>query len=111
MSSPNVQGFFDESTNTVSYVVSDPNTGSAAIVDPVLDYDAASGRTSTESAEALISFVRHQQLSVDWILETHVHADHLSAAPYFKQRFPHAYVCISGQIARVQATYKSVEVK
>jgi glyoxylase-like metal-dependent hydrolase (beta-lactamase superfamily II) len=80
------QGFFDARTGTVSYVVHDAATSCAAIVDPVLDFDAKSGRTSTASADALLRHVAEHALRVDWILETHVHADHLSAAQYLKAR-------------------------
>jgi glyoxylase-like metal-dependent hydrolase (beta-lactamase superfamily II) len=83
---PLVTAFFDEATNTVSYVVSDPATAHCAIIDSVLDYDAASGRTSKASADAIIAHVRSNALTVDWLLETHVHADHLSAAPYLAQQ-------------------------
>jgi glyoxylase-like metal-dependent hydrolase (beta-lactamase superfamily II) len=83
---PDVKAFFDEATFTISYVVSDPATKKAAIVDSVLDYDPKSGRTTTDSADAVIAYVREQGLDVDWILETHVHADHLSAAPYLKEQ-------------------------
>src|SRR5271166_5304611 len=83
---PEVITFFDEPTNTASHVVQDPASGRCAIVDSVLDYDAASGRTATESADEIIAFVRDLGLEVEWILETHIHADHLSAAPYIKER-------------------------
>ncbi|MBT8080055.1 MAG: MBL fold metallo-hydrolase [Gammaproteobacteria bacterium] len=83
---PQIHAFFDEPTNTVSYVVADDATGACAIVDSVLDYDAASGRTSTASADEIIKFVREKKFQVQWILETHVHADHLSAAPYLKDQ-------------------------
>lgn len=86
MSNPIVQPFFDESTNTFSYVVRDPNSRSCAIMDSVLDFDYASGRTAVDSAEKIIAYVRSHELTVEWILETHVHADHLSAAPYLKDR-------------------------
>lgn len=86
MSRPEVTGFFDEPTNTISYVVADPQTGRCAIVDTLLDYDAASGRTHTESADRLIGFVKQQDLKVDWVIDTHVHADHLTAAPYIQQQ-------------------------
>jgi len=89
---PDVKAFFDEATFTVSYVVSDPETGKAAIIDSVLDYDCKSGRTRTDSADAVIAYVREHKLDVDWILETHVHADHLSAAPYLKD-------ALGGQLA------------
>jgi len=81
---PNITAFFDLATNTASYVVCDPTTRHCAVVDSLLDYDAASGRTSTRSADSITSYVRDNQLEVQWILETHVHADHLSAAPYIK---------------------------
>ncbi len=85
MPQPTVTAFFDEPTFTVSYVVADPVTNRAAIVDSVLNFDPASGRTSKASADAVIDHVRAGNLTVDWILETHVHADHLSAAPYLKE--------------------------
>jgi len=83
---PVVTAFFDEPTYTVSYVVQDPTSKACAIVDSVLDFDPASGRTSTDSADEIIAFVKANGLTVEWILETHVHADHLSAAPYLKDR-------------------------
>ena len=81
---PDVKAFFDEPTNTVSYVVRDPESKSAAIIDSVLDYDPKSGRTDTASADAIIAYVKENDLKVEWLLETHAHADHLSAAPYIK---------------------------
>ena len=81
---PLVQDFFDEATNTFSYVVSDPITKRCAIIDSVLDYDAASATTSTTQADRIIAYVKAQGLTVEWILETHVHADHLTAAQYLK---------------------------
>ncbi|MDH3262366.1 MAG: MBL fold metallo-hydrolase [Paracoccaceae bacterium] len=84
--SPEVTAFFDEATNTVSYVVRDPMGSKAAVIDSVLDFDYASGRTSTASADAIIAFLRENGLEVEWLLETHVHADHLSAAPYLQER-------------------------
>jgi len=86
MQSARVKAFFDELTNTVSYVVSDVETNSAAIIDSVLDYVACAGRTNTSSADAIVAYVESNKLHIDWILETHVHADHLSAAPYLKER-------------------------
>lgn len=83
---PDVIPLFDEATNTVSYVVADPSTRAAAVVDSVLDFDQKSGRTSTASADRIIAMVREHSLTVEWILETHIHADHLSAAPYLKER-------------------------
>ena len=79
---PLVHAFFDNPTNTVSYVVQDPAGTSCAIVDSVLDYDQAASRTDTTSADGIIEWIAERKLRVEWILETHVHADHLSAAPY-----------------------------
>ena len=81
-----VKGFFDEPTFTASHVAYDPATKRGAIIDSVLDYDPASGRTSTASADQLIAFVRQEGLTIDWLLETHAHADHISAAPYLKEK-------------------------
>ena len=83
---PVVRSFFDEPTNTASYVVHDPVTRAAAVIDSVLDFDAASGRTSNSSADRIISYVEAEGLTVEWLLETHAHADHLSAAPYPQER-------------------------
>ena len=83
---PEVKAFFDEPTNTASYVVRDPDSAHCAIIDSVLDLDFASGRTATLAADRLIRHVEENDLIVDWILETHVHADHLSAAPYLQER-------------------------
>ena len=85
MQKPVVKAFFDEPTNTVSYVVHSDNSSECAIIDSVLDYDSAAGRTLTHSADILIDYVKKQNLQVTWILETHAHADHLSAAPYLKK--------------------------
>jgi glyoxylase-like metal-dependent hydrolase (beta-lactamase superfamily II) len=82
---PDVQGFFDPQTNTVSYVVADPHTKVCAIIDSVLDYEPNSATTSFESADRIIAFIKEKGYTVEWILETHVHADHLSAAPYLKE--------------------------
>jgi glyoxylase-like metal-dependent hydrolase (beta-lactamase superfamily II) len=83
---PQATSFFDEPTNTASHVVRDPASRRCGVIDSVLDYDAASGRTATQSAHQLIAFIGEHGLEVEWILETHVHSDHLSAAPYIKQR-------------------------
>ena len=83
---PLVKTFFDEPTFTFSYVVSDPETKRCAIVDSVLDFDYAAGKTDTASADQIVDYVKAEGLTVDWILETHVHADHLSAAPYLKDK-------------------------
>jgi glyoxylase-like metal-dependent hydrolase (beta-lactamase superfamily II) len=82
---PDVAGFFDPETNTISYVVKDPNSKSCAIIDSVMDIDYAAGRVSYASADAIIDFVRTNGLKVEWLIETHAHADHLSAAPYIQQ--------------------------
>jgi len=79
---PDVKAFFDEATNTFSYIAWDPSTRKAAVIDSVLDYDPASGRTRRDAANALIDFAKSQRLEVEWVIDTHVHADHLSAAPY-----------------------------
>ncbi|WP_394694480.1 MBL fold metallo-hydrolase [Hyphobacterium sp.] len=92
MTTPDILDFFHEDTNTFTYVVMDPATQHAAIVDSVLDYCAASGRTHTKAADAVIAAVKDRGLTIDWILETHVHADHLSAAPYLQEK-------LGGQIA------------
>ncbi len=107
MQQPDVQGFFDPATNTVSYVVADPATRRCALVDTVLDFDPASGRTSTASADAMIAAVRERGLEVQWILETHVHADHLSAAPYLKARVG-GQLAIGRQITVVQEVFGKV---
>ncbi|WP_018043995.1 MBL fold metallo-hydrolase [Methylobacterium sp. 88A] len=83
---PVVQGFFDEPTNTATFVVHDPQSRSAAVIDSVLDFDPASGTLSYEAANRVVAYVRAQGLTVEWILETHVHADHLSAAPYLQEQ-------------------------
>lgn len=107
MNRPDVTAFFDEDTFTVSYVVTDPQTSRACIIDPVLDFDAASGRTATRSADAVLDFVKSKQLSIDWILETHVHADHLSSAAYLKQLVD-APVAIGASIGTVQESFATL---
>ncbi|HEX6155948.1 MAG TPA: MBL fold metallo-hydrolase [Burkholderiales bacterium] len=102
---PQVQAFFDPATGTVTYVVHDGAAG--AIVDPVLDYDPKSGRTSTASAERVAAFVRERGLRIDWILETHAHADHLSAAPYLRAELG-GRIAIGGRIREVQAIFREV---
>lgn len=107
MSKPEVKAFFDEATFTVSYVVSDPSSGRAAIIDPVLDFDPASGRTSTASADKVVAFVKENKLTIDWILETHVHADHISGAPFLKEQLG-GQTAIGRGVTAVQSTFKSV---
>ena len=104
---PTVESFFDPKTNSVSYIVSDGATGHAAVVDPVLDFDPAAGRTSTESADRLIAAVERGGFSVDWILETHVHADHISAAPHVQARIG-GRTGIGAGVAEVQRTFGSL---
>jgi len=104
---PEVTAFFDEATYTVSYVVADPDKGKAAIIDSVLGYDSKSGWTNTEKADEVIAFVQAQGLTVDWILETHVHADHLTASPYLKEALG-GRTAIGDQVGLVQATFKTV---
>jgi glyoxylase-like metal-dependent hydrolase (beta-lactamase superfamily II) len=104
---PVVQGFFHEPTNTVSYVVSDPATSACAVIDTVLDYDAAAGRTATASADEVIAFVRDRGLGCEWVLETHVHADHLSAAPYVQETLG-GKLGIGSNITVVQDTFGKV---
>ncbi|MEC8308994.1 MAG: MBL fold metallo-hydrolase [Pseudomonadota bacterium] len=98
---PNVHAFFDPDTWSLTYIVQDPNSGSCAIVDPVLDYEAASGQTTTESADEVVAKVEAENLTVEWILETHVHADHLSAAPYLQKRLG-GKIGIGAHITEVQ---------
>ena len=104
---PNVDSFYDPATFTFTYVVYDRDGGRAAIVDPVLDFDPASARTSTVSADRVLGFVRGHGLTVDWILETHAHADHLTAAAYLK-RETGAKVAIGRGITQVQARFKAL---
>lgn len=101
---PIVQAFFDNATNTVTYLVGDPATGAAAIIDPVLDYDAESGRASTTSADVVLAAARSQGLEVVWLLETHAHADHLSAGDHLR-RLTGAPIGVGARIVEVQATF------
>ncbi|OOG48639.1 MBL fold metallo-hydrolase [Rhodanobacter sp. C01] len=104
MQRPAVKAFFDESSHTFSYVVWDPATMKAAVLDSVLDYDAAAGRTRHVSADALIAFVQSERLVVEWVIDTHVHADHLSAAPYVQARLG-GRLGIGEHIRTVQDTF------
>ena len=101
---PTIAGFFDEATNTVTYVVHDPQTGEAAIIDSVLDFEAASGRTSNDSADRIIEYVTSNKLKVTWLIETHAHADHISAAPYLQERLG-GKLAIGREIVRVQEVF------
>lgn len=101
---PKVTGFFDEATFTVTYVVEDASTGEAAIVDSVLDFDPSSGRTTTSSADAVIDYITSNNLKVTWLLETHAHADHLSAAPYLQEKLG-GKIAIGKDIVTVQDVF------
>ena len=104
---PIVRAFFHEPTFTASYVVHNPETKRAAILDSVLDFDHASGRTSTPFADVMIGYVRRAGLTVDWLLETHAHADHLSAAPYLQEKLG-GRLAIGAEILTVQQTFGKV---
>jgi glyoxylase-like metal-dependent hydrolase (beta-lactamase superfamily II) len=104
---PAVRSFFDEPTNTVSYVVHDPATRQAAIIDSVMNFDASAGRTSFASADAIIAYVETEDLTVTWLLETHAHADHLSAAPYLKDNLG-GQLAIGREIIHVQTVFGKI---
>ncbi|MBJ6371453.1 MBL fold metallo-hydrolase [Sedimentitalea arenosa] len=104
---PQVKAFFDDATNTVSYVVRDPKGSACAVIDSVLDFDHASGRTDTSSADEIIAYIRDTGLKVEWVLESHVHADHLSAAPYIQEKLG-GKIGIGDQITVVQDTFGKV---
>ena len=104
---PEVTAFFDEATNTISYVVVDPSTKRCAVIDSVLDYDPDAARTDKRSANQIIDFVRRHGLEVEWVLETHVHADHLSAAPYIKQELG-GKLAIGSEITTVQNVFGKI---
>jgi len=101
---PSIAGFFDEATFTVSYVVHDPETLEAAIIDSVLDYEAAAGRTSYDSVDRIIEYVNSNSLKVTWLIETHAHADHISAAPYLQEKLG-GKLAIGAEIVRVQEVF------
>lgn len=104
---PVVRSFFDRSTFTATHVVHDPASLRAAVIDSVLDYDPASGRTSHSSADAVITYAREAGLTVEWLLETHAHADHLSAAPYLQQQLG-GTIAIGREIVQVQHVFGSI---
>lgn len=103
----NIQAFFDPRTGTITYVAWDPATRRSAVIDPVLDYEFKSGRTSTAAADQVLAYISTHHLGVDWILETHAHADHLSAAHYLRQRAG-GRIAIGENIRVVQATFKKI---
>ncbi len=104
---PDITAFFDEATNTISYIVCDPNGSACAVIDSVLDFDFASGRTDTRSADKLINFIKENKLDVQWLLESHVHADHLSAAPYIQMEVG-GKIGIGSHITDVQETFGKI---
>ncbi len=104
---PEVTAFFDEPTNTVSYVVKDPNSNACAIIDSVMDIDYAAGRIAYESADEIIAFVQKNSLKIEWLIETHVHADHLSGAPYIQGKLG-GKIGIGEKITIVQETFGKV---
>ncbi len=104
---PSVQSFFHEPTNTAAHLVWDPATGQAAVVDSVLDFDAAAARTRTDFADAILDAASERGLTIAWILETHAHADHLSAAPYLKQRTG-APIAMGARIVEVQKAFRPI---
>ncbi|PWR03569.1 MBL fold metallo-hydrolase [Meridianimarinicoccus roseus] len=104
---PEVKAFFDAATNTITYVVKDPNSNACAVVDSVMDIDYAAGRITYDNADEVIAYIRENGLKVEWLLETHVHADHLSAAPYI-QRELGGKIGIGEKITVVQDTFGKV---
>lgn len=102
-----IEAFLDPASSTYSYVVYEADGGQCAIVDPVLDYDAAAGRTATTQADKIIAFVRARKLQVQWLLETHAHADHLSAAPYLREQLG-GKIAIGESISKVQDVFKAL---
>ncbi len=107
MTNPSVTGFYHEPSGSIAYLVRDPASTHAAIVDPVLDFDEKFGRVSTEAADALLDVVRKDNLTIDWILDTHAHADHFSAAAYLKDKLG-APTAIGAEIIGVQKTWRTI---
>lgn len=104
---PEVTAFFDEATNTISYVVKDPESSACAVIDSVMDIDYAAGQITYDHADAIIAYIKEHQLSLEWLIETHVHADHLSAAPYIQQQLG-GKIGIGEKITVVQETFGKV---
>ena len=107
---PEIKGFFDPDTNTISYCVKDPLSNACALYDSVLDFDFSSGRTSKKSADGLIAYVQKKGLEVGWIVETHVHADHLSAAPYLQEHLG-GKLGIGARVIEVQNIFGKISTK
>lgn len=107
MSIPEVAGFFDLPTNTISYIVTDPETKRCAVIDSLLDFDQASGRTKTKSADKLVEYIQQNELTCEWIIDTHVHADHLTAAPYIREQIG-GRTAIGDKISIVQRVFGEV---
>lgn len=104
---PQVLGFFDDQSNTISYVVQDPESDACAVIDPVMEFDPAPGRLTFEIADKIIAFVQENNLTLEWIIETHVHADHLSAAPYIQQQLG-GKIGIGEHVLTVQDTFGKI---
>lgn len=104
---PDVEAFFDAETNTISYVISDPKTKACAVVDSVMDIDYASGRITHDHADKIVAFITANGLTLEWIIETHVHADHLSGAPYLQEKLG-GKIGISARIMEVQETFGKI---
>ena len=104
---PEIKSFFDLDTNTISYIITDPTTKNCAVIDSVLDFDYSSGRISYNSADDIIKFIKENKLNLEWIIETHVHADHLSAAPYIQEKLG-GKIGIGANIKIVQDTFGKI---
>ena len=104
---PEVHSFFDETTNAACYIVKDPSSSACAVIDSILDFDLASGRTSTSHADMLIKEITDKNWTLEWVIETHVHADHLSAAPYLAQQLG-GKIAIGANIESVQKVFGKI---
>ena len=107
---PEVYSFFDEATNAACYIVKDPDSNACAVIDSILDFDQAAGRTHTAHADMLITKIIENGWSLDWIIETHVHADHLSAAPYLAEKLG-GKIAIGANIAAVQEVFGKIFIR
>lgn len=108
MSKPVAHCIFHENTNTCTYIVKDPTSNHAMIIDPVLDFEMASGQTTNTHNDAVVAYCTEKKLEVDWIVETHVHADHLTGAHFLKTKFPNAKTAIGENVVKVQSLFKGV---